>query len=241
MCNLCNTKPVYEFTNKRKVCKNCFIHWFTKKVLYIIRKFEMAKKGDVIAYKKGNDFRSVVLEEVLKMYGEKGFVEVVKLDSSLLPTLDFSAHSRSQINGSKPTLLDFSREKVISMITKSLAEKSEGLDFGAINKRAKRVNIKFAVPSTIDSESDKIIHGIINGKAGNLREISPVNKKIIKPLYLFLDKEVLLYAKLKGLLVPPAHLKIKGAKKDKISEFIEGLEKKHPEVKRAVVRGLMEL
>jgi len=196
MCKLCKIKPVYEFTNKRKVCKTCFIHWFEKKVLYTIRKFKMTSKGDLIGYKKEGDIRGVVLEEVMKMISKKGFIGIVKLSPRAHPT------SQKETN-------------------------------------------KIAISSTIDSESEKIIHELIEGKSDNLEEVVPVDGKIIKPLYLFLDKEVLLYAKLKGLkfhkfsLTSPT--KQAKQKKDKISEFIESLEKKHPEVKRAIVKGLLRV
>ena len=179
MCKECEKNPVYEFTNKRKLCKICFIKYFQKKFLYVIRKFEMIKKGDVISYKKKNDFRSVVLEVLLKMFSEKAFVNLVKMPN-------------------------------------------------------KKVN-KIAISSTIDSEADKITQDIIKGDA-NLKKVSPSEGKFIKPLYLFLDKEVLLYARLKGL-------KFKEIKENKnnISKFIDELEKKHPEIKRAIVNSYLKL
>ena len=172
MCKLCETKPVYEFTNQRKLCKTCFVRWFQKKVLYIIRKFEMISKNDVVRFENKGDFQGVVLEDVLKMFSEKAIVELVKL----------------------PT--------------------KKKLD-------------KIAIASTTDLEADKIIHFLIKGE----EKLEPaVDNKIIKPLYLFLDKEVLLYAKLRNLKFKKTNVKL-----DKISEFIDELEKTHPEVKQAVV------
>jgi len=190
MCKLCETKPVYEFTNKRKVCKSCFIRWFQKKILYTIRKFSLIEKNDLIGYESGKGFRSVVLENVLKMYSEKAIVEVVRL------------HSKTKPN-------------------------------------------KIAIASTIDSESQKIVHELIKGDVKNLKEVLPITSApppphrqlLIKPLYLFLDKEVLLYAKLKGL----KFAKVKKEKADEIGKFVNGLEKKHPEVKRAIVKGVLEI
>jgi len=95
---------------------------------------------------------------------------------------------------------------------------------------------KIAISSTIDQESNDFIYEIINGNLKKLNKIKPVWGKSIKPLYLFLDKEVLLYAKLKGL----KFIK-KKQKKDKISNFINELEKKHPEVKRAIVNSYLKL
>ena len=181
MCRQCELKPVYEFTNKRKLCRRCFVKYFQKKVLYTIRKFGMIKKGDVIGYINAGDFRGVVLEDVLKMFSEKAMVELIKLPGK------------------------------------------------------KRVN-KIAMSSTIDLEAYEIINTLIKSNIKNLEKIKPIDRKIIKPLYLFLDKEVMLYAKFKNL-------KFKKGKeiKDKISRFIDVLEKKHPEVKRAIVKGYLKL
>jgi hypothetical protein len=51
-----------------------------------------------------------------------------------------------------------------------------------------------------------------------------------------LDEEILLYAKLKKLKFEKYKVK-----KDKIREFEDEFEKKHPEVKRAIVNSLLEL
>lgn len=172
-------KYVYEFTNKRKVTKKEFLRWFEKKFLYTIRKFNMIKNGDIIGYKKTNDFRSIVLEDLLNMLITKAPIEIVKLS----------------------------------------------------NKKANKI----ASFETSDLEADKIIQEIFKGDFSKTKEL-PVNRKIIKPLYLFLDKEVLLYAKLKGL----KH-NIPKNKVDKISKFIEDLEKKHPEIKHSIVNSYLEL
>jgi len=181
MCQKCEIKPVYEFTNKRKLCKRCFINYFQKKFLYTIRKFKMIQRGEVIGYKKSLGFRDIVLEDVLKMFSEKISGELVKLPSK------------------------------------------------------KRIS-KIAVSSTIDLESEKFILEIIEGNLKEIDKIKAVDKKIIKPLYLFLDKEVLLYAKLKGL-----KYKKEKTERNKISNFINKLEEKHPEVKRAIVNSYLKL
>jgi len=94
-----------------------------------------------------------------------------------------------------------------------------------------------AISSTIDGQSDKMIHILMKGDINDLKEISPVIKKVIKPLYLFLDKEVLLYAQLKGLEFSEDNK----VKRDEISMFIDDLEKGHPEIKRAIINSYLEL
>ena len=159
MCKQCNTNPVYEFTNQRKLCKNCFIEYFQKKVLYTIRKFGMAHSGETIRYKNNGTFRDVVLEDILRMFSEKANAKLTK------------------------------------------SSKAD----------------KIAVSSTLDLEADDITHKLIKENIQNSK-FSPVVGKTIKPLYLFLDEEILLYAKIRKLKFK----KIK-EKKDKISSFIDEL------------------
>lgn len=179
MCKQCEINPVYEFTNQRKLCKNCFINYFNKKLLFTIRKFHLIKSGDVIGYKKGENFREVVLENILRFISEKYVFQVVKLP----------------------------------------------------NKKANKI----AITSTLDLESCDIINLFIE-EGINLEKISPVDENFIKPFYLFLDEEILLYAKLKNI-------KYKKEKKisNKVNNFLNDLEKKHPEVKRAIVNGILNL
>jgi tRNA(Ile)-lysidine synthase TilS/MesJ len=70
MCKKCETNPVYEFTNKRKLCSSCFIRYFDKKFLYTNRKFNLIKSGDKLII-KGKEDKKKVLEYVLNKFKEK--------------------------------------------------------------------------------------------------------------------------------------------------------------------------
>jgi hypothetical protein len=180
MCKLCETNPVYEFTNQRKLCKRCFINYFYKKFLFTIRKFEMFDGKDVIGYVKANEVKDAVLEEMLKFVAEKYNFNIVRLP----------------------------------------------------NNKANKI----AINSSLDSESEKILNILINKKSSELKSCFPILGKEIKPLYLFLDEEIILFAKLKGL-------KFKEVKKpkDKIELFADEFEENHPEVKRAIVNSILKL
>lgn len=185
MCKECKTNPVYQFTNKRTLCKNCFITYFHKKILHTIRKFHMLdykrKKNYIVAYKNKKDFRTIVMKEALTILSDK-----LRIDLKKLPTT-----------------------------------------------KAKKI----AIESTIDTEADKIIKNIIKKNSKTLETSNkPTDGKTIKPLYLFLDEEVLLYAKIKKL----KYKKIKKPK-NKITNFLNELEKKHPEAKRAILNSYLEL
>jgi len=223
MCYLCRTKPVYEFTNQRKLCKNCFIQWFQKKFLFTIRKFKMIKRGDVVNIRGNNDFKKVVLKYLLGILEEKGVIEIGSLHSqyncSQQPSSSCSL--RNKLDDNK-----FSKRKIM-----------RDADLKQHYSKAKRgVNNKIAITSTLDSEANEIIETLIKGNEKEMKNLKPVDGKMIKPLYLFLNEEVLLYAKLKDLKFDEGK-----EKKTKIRKFINELEKKHPEVKRAVVNSYLKL
>ena len=180
MCKQCELNPVYEFTNQRKLCKNCFINYFHKKFLFTIRKYKMIKTGDIAGYKKNDSLKGRILEKMLFFLNKKYGTEIVELP----------------------------------------------------NKRANKI----AIDSSLDSEANEIISLIIHGDSFNLKKNLPVEKNFIKPLYLFLDEEILLYAKLRNIKFKPEK-----KKKEKINEFLEEFEKKHPEVKRAIINSVLGL
>lgn len=174
MCKNCELAPVYEFINKRKICKNCFINWFGKKFLYTIRKFDMLSKNDKIYYKKTSNFRNIALEKAISLLSKKGRIKI---------TNKFNAN-------------------------------------------------KIALEYTSDNISYKFLELLVKKDVKNINKLFPVYKKYICPFYLFLDKEVLLYANLKNS-------KIKS--KNKFSKFIDKLEINHPEVKFSIVKSLLKL
>lgn len=174
MCKQCEEKPVYEFTNQRKLCKNCFVKWFEKKFLYTIRKYKMFEKGDKVFYNnKIKDFE--VIDYLIKEYSKRG-------------TIQFSKNRPNKI----------------------------------------------ILGETTDSLAYKILKGFFKKK--NKKDFLIVNKKTINPLALFLNQEVELYAKLKKLKI-----KKEIEKKDKFEIFVDSLEKKHPEVKRAILNWSLEI
>lgn len=182
MCKLCEIKPVWEFTNKKKLCSACFIRYFEKKFFYTIKKFNMIQRDDIVLFKNNKTLGDVVLNDMLTIFAKKS--------------------------------------------TLTIKEKAD-------NKVK-----KIAVSSTTDSEADKIISYLINKKKGNPAPIfREEGKIIIKPLYLFLNKEVLLYAKIKRLKFKQE----RGKKEEDISNFINNLEKKHPEVKHSVINSYLKI
>lgn len=100
---------------------------------------------------------------------------------------------------------------------------------------------KIVVGDTLDNEAEEIIMNLLqsrkNKKVKNKKSIPKV-----KPLLLLLDKEAKLYYKIKKL---HGSFFAKQKKQDKlrteIHKFLCEMEKQHPEIKNAVVKGFVEL
>ncbi len=130
-------------------------------------------------------------------------------------------------------------------------------DFLKILKKEKKENknkIKLALNSSIDSESQEFLNNLVYGQSDKLKNFLPVFEYQIKPLYLFLDEEILLYGKLnhyfsnnnnnckeKNEYPKNIDLKESNLKMKSINQFLNKLEKSHPEVKRAVINSLLKI
>lgn len=125
---------------------------------------------------------------------------------------------------------------VLDDILRFLSDKFDFYLTYSNKSRAKRGKFKIPLDSSIDSEADSIVKTLISGNVSELKKFLPIYKNAIKPLYLFLDEEILLYAKLRNL-----KFKKEKNKRDKIKSFENEFEKKHPEVKRAIVNSVLEL
>src|SRR3989344_4188832 len=104
MCKQCEASSVYEFTNRRKLCKKCFIEYFEKKFFYAIRKFRMIRDREIIGYRNKGDFRSAVLEKMLGKLSKKLNITFVKL----------SANKRKTGKTAVSSAIDFEAGRIVS-------------------------------------------------------------------------------------------------------------------------------
>jgi len=190
MCRQCALNPVYELTNKRKFCKNCFCRYFEKKVLHTIRKYlllDNTKRVFVIC----KTIKGKIILNILDKIAKKRGIEVIQ--------------SRSYPK----------------------------------TKKYERV----AIEDCIDDEAFSIIF-VMMGKNPSFDFIGPKIKKgnliFIKPLYYCLDREIKLYAKINSIK-GKTKLPEKNPLKSRISDFIDFMEEKHPEIKNAIVNSMLEI
>ncbi|MBI5148054.1 hypothetical protein HZA33_00050 [Candidatus Pacearchaeota archaeon] len=176
MCKKCKTNAVFVMINGRKLCKNCFIHYFEKKILFTIRKYNLLRKGNKIFIDKGR--YTTIIEHIFRK----------------LPIYKIS--------------------------------------------KIKTKTDKILLSTSIGNIACQIILNQLKKKQ-EVKQLMPKYKNTIKPLYLLLDKEIELYAKLNKIKIN------KQKDKDKLGvqvrNFLNDLEKKHPEIKYAAVNAFLEI
>jgi hypothetical protein len=177
MCKKCETNPVYEFTNKRKLCDRCYLQWFRKRFLYTFRKFEVNSRDTYFYIKPRNELNTIVIKDLFEYFKEK---------------LKYS----------------FTQKKSYVKI----------------------------LPNTLDDTSFNLINEIFLGEIKNWKKEKAFEKDFFKPLYLFLEKEVLIYARIRKL-----KYKKEEKVKSNIFHLIQNLEKNHPEIKHSIVNSFLSI
>src|SRR3990167_5006213 len=102
-CQKCKTNAVYEFTNKAKLCKECFIDYFERKIFRTVRKYQMSLSG--IAGGKSD-----VRYRILRMISSKIKISrssKAKVTAGIKNLDDFSAEIISCVINTKFNIKDF--------------------------------------------------------------------------------------------------------------------------------------
>lgn len=135
--------------------------------------------------------------------------------------------------------------KIIFNILKKISKKNNIILSKVKKDSPIKRNEKIALEQSLDDEALLIVMNILN-KSSKFDFIGPeirINGSThIKPLYFCLDKEIELYAKINGIKGKgKAKAKEKGILKLKVIDFISNMEKKHPEIKNAIVNAMLEI
>ena len=97
-CQKCKAHSVYEFTNKAKLCKECFMDYFERKIFRIIRKYQMS---------------------LLNIAGDKKDVRY-KILKLILEKIKINRKSKAKITTGIKNLDDFSAEIISGVMAKNI-------------------------------------------------------------------------------------------------------------------------
>ncbi len=269
-CMNCQKKPVWQFTNKRKLCKDCFVKYFEKKVFYTIRKFQFISRADKIGIAVSGGKDSFAVLNIMNKFCKKN---KLKLNAILVDEGIKDKKGKSYRGEAIKQLKKYCKENKIKLIIKSFKDyykfdlqnklskikKSKLtscyvcsiLKRAMLNKIARQNKLtKIVTGHNLDDEAETILLNIMKSSPELLAKLGPKTgiiqeKKFvqrIKPLYLLSEKEIILYAKIQKLNYDA---RICPAREDtfrvRIRNFLKAMEKSVPDIKHNIVNSYLKL
>lgn len=267
-CKQCKTKPVIQLKNSNvKLCKNCFIRYFEKKVRKTIRVHKLVNKKDklLVACSGGKDSTTVLY--LLK--------KIIKDRTIKIEAFHVNTNLGSYAKKNEENLIKFCKDNYIKLHKTSfrkefgrsacsmhiiLKSKGVGLRKCAIcgvlrryilNKEARNLKAtKLVTGHNLDDEAQSVMMNFFKNNAELLPRLGPVtgivkHKKFvprIKPLYFCTEEEVKLYSKLKKFKVVYSSCPCAvDSYRDFVKKMMDKFEKQYPDVKYSVISSFMKI
>ncbi len=231
-------KHVIALSNGKKLNKSEFVHYFERKVLRTIRKYSLVDYEDkiLVACSEGNSNVALyILNKLCKNRNQR--IKAIAFDGGI----------KSNRNKIFKDLDEFCKKHDIEF--EIINSKKEYPSLEEIYKKAEEQGFNVvALGDSLDDEAEAIILNQMKGSPVPMPKFGPssVNEKndgfmrSIKPLYLCSEKEIMLYSKLKKI---PMCLEVPSKKNDEfraeIKSFLKDMEKKHIEIKNAIVQSFL--
>src|SRR3989344_6073372 len=232
MCKFCDINPVMILSSGRKLCKNCFIRYFEKKVFKTIRNYKLIEEGDNI---------------VCAISGGKDSLTLLFLLNKIISKrrdIKLNIYSyKEEFNYTLDELLK--KTKVNSCTLCGVLRRY------TLNKYAKKFKAsKLATGHNLDDEAQSIImnqmkHNIeISARLGPITGVLK-NKGFIpriKPLYFMTEKEVSIYSFLKKFTSTFAECpNSSDSYRSDIRDTLNSLEAKYVGIKYGIVNSFIEI
>lgn len=264
-CTSCGTREAFYFRvySGEKICVKCFLESIENKVRVTIAKYKMLKFDDriAVAVSGGKDSVSLlhILAKIEKKFpraslcaitideGIEGYRdEAVKIASENCKTLGIEHYIMSFKD-----LYGYTMDEIVKRIRESRSPLTPCSYCGvlrrkALNVLARKVNAtKIALANNLDDEIQTFMLNIVHGDVHRIARSGPVfHEEIesliprVKPLCEVLEREVALYAYLKGVRFQenPCPYASEALRND-IRSMLNRLEEKHPGTKYTIFRS----
>ncbi len=264
MCKFCKNKPVI-FISGEPLCKRCFIHYFEKKVLKTIRKFDLLKKTDFdisVAVSGGKDSISLLYNlNKIALRKRKLNLTAIAIDEGIKNYRNLTLKTLKKFcKDNKIKLKIYSFKKEFGYTLDELVKKTKiykpcsicgTLRRYLLNKKARELKLKkLATGHNLDDEAQSILINQFKNDIARTARLGPETGilddsrfiKRIKPLYLMLEKEVSLYVSLKEFDIScKACPYSKESYRNSVKNFINDFEKKYLGTKYSIVKSFLEI
>ncbi len=246
-CRKCG-KKVYE----SGFCKEHFMEYLEKKVRYTIRKFSLLKKGDKVLVAASGGKDSTVLLYMLHKFGygveavmvEPGIAGYTDKNLSALQSICSKygiplkvASFKGEYGYTLKEMLDVLKERHTPMSACAVC----GVLRRQLISRAAKGFDAVATGHTMDDEAQAFLMNISRNDSAQALRGGPKSKGSglatrVKPLYLLKERETTAYSKAMGFPVNYSRCPYSvGAYRKSFRDFLDTLEKKHPNVKDNII------
>lgn len=260
-CTKCGATPVIikRKSSGQMLCKECFIHSTTEKVLKGIRRNKLIEEGDKVAVALSGGKDSVMVLDILNSLYERNIIDLftITIDEGIA---GYRKHGVDiAIKNAKKVGIEHKVATFEEYFGKNLDDimQNESREHGActycgvfrrwiINKVARDEGAtKIATGHNLDDETQAILMNYLEGNIDNLMRIGaktePMSDKFkakIKPLREIPEKEIGLYVVAKELEVhfdecPYSRESFRG----EIGRFIKELSVNHPTIMYSTLKG----
>ncbi|MBI2670760.1 TIGR00269 family protein [Candidatus Woesearchaeota archaeon] len=263
-CQFCEKKPVITLISGRKLCRNDFIKYFEKKVFKTIFKYKLIEDNDRIAVGVSGGKDSLTLLHLLNKLNSriKNFETFAILidegikgyrDKTIVNAKKFCKEHNIQLK-----IYSYKEEfgKTLDQLTKTTdiipCAMCGVFRRYLLNKKSRELkSTKLATGHNLDDEAQAVLMNQFRNNVQLNARMGPITGVIrnkafiprIKPLYFMAEKEVMLYAYLKGFTssefieCPHAKFSFRGEIRDLLNEF----ENKHPGTKYSIINSYIEV
>lgn len=250
----CGKKAIYfRRYSGQKFCKNCFKKYFERKFFEYIRTKKI-KKNELVGCavsggkdslvtlylmnklrkKLGIELYAILVDEGIKDYREDGIEKAKKLCDEL--DVELRIYKLKELAG-------FTIDEAFNLDREIKPCSYCGVFRRKIlNSASKELGLsRLATGHNLDDEAQAVLMNYIKGDFERLARSSEPKQGFverIKPLSVFPEKEVLIYALLRKIDFSGMHCPYAGISfRSKIRDFINSLEEEHAGVKFSIVRG----
>ncbi|MDD5133538.1 MAG: TIGR00269 family protein [Candidatus Nanoarchaeia archaeon] len=247
-CKNCKSHPVIKLTNTNiSLCKNCFIHYFEKKVFKNVRKYDLLDDCKTIGVAVSGGKNSLIVLCLLNKLVKQRISKNVKI---IAIHIDEGIKNYSEI--ASKTLKQFCKINQIELKEYSIKNKKASPEIWVrylLNKKARELKIeRLATGHNLDAEAETIIMNQSRKDIERSARLGPITgfqteKKFIpriKPLYFILEQESEIYAKIKEFreLKNPY---LADSYRENIKKFLNEVESKYPGTKYNIINSFLEI
>ena len=268
-CHICEKPPVIELQHGA-LCKPHFLHYFEDKVFSTIAKYRLISRGDriCVATSGGKDSQTVLYltKKYLEAHQIPATIEALAIDEgisgyrekTLVDLKDFCLQQEVPL-----TIVTFADaenlgkplDEAYPIINKDTKKKPCNvcgvwrrylLNYHAKKKMA----TKLVTGHNLDDEAQATIMNVFKANTSLAARLGPISGseeheefvQRVKPLYFCTEKEVRLYALLRGFTIQFAECPYsKEGYRHEIQEMLNTFEQKYPGTKQGIINSFLAL